>query len=587
MSGKSDEKKVEELADDNGRSFDGISRREWLKTGAAGFAGATALGGGALTKGVEAASTDPGDPQPSDNIVGGGTLYDNKVSGSSPEYTVTSASELDSALSDAGSGDLIWIPDGTTIDISSWYKTKIPNGVTLASNRGQNGSRGGKLLIENKDGQYPYGGNGRLTAGRKVRISGIQFEGPSTKHQPASGEDYAAVAVFVNGPGVEIDNCEFWAFTNAGVRVGHVGNDVEAVNTHIHHCSFHDNLRHSLGYGVVNGYSTSDSSVVGYHGEAGCLIEYCHFDWNRHAIAGNGTSKCNYTARYNIQSENNWLHAFDMHQPEGESGGGTIHIYNNTFRLVYQANGNGKANSINIRGMPATEGKIYKNWFYNTNRWDNGASDEGDGWDKTGDEDTAINQNTATWGVTETPDDNKWQTTEPSCDYGAPRPSCGNAGANLTYNGDAAAVDANVDSDGKASAAKFSVTNHADVHLNITDVSIDPANSSITTLTDHTYAEGKYKSELHVNADLQDTTTDVNGGLSLPGSMNLKDDGHSESSHRWAVLSSGSTATLYFYQFEDSNGAVEMSGKDVTFTVSYVLDDSAGTTGTETITVTL
>ncbi|WP_227354328.1 succinylglutamate desuccinylase/aspartoacylase family protein [Haladaptatus salinisoli] len=151
----------------------------------------------------------------------------------------------------------------------------------------------------------------------------------------------------------------------------------------------------------------------------------------------------------------------------------------------------------------------------------------------------------------------------------------------LSYDGDAAAVDAPVDSNGVRSGLTFGVTNDAGRELTVTDLAIEPANAAIDGLSDHSYDEGRWTSELYIDADVQAGLTDVNNGLALPGTIDLATDGHSDDADRVAVLSPGSSATVSLYQFESGGNPVDMVGERVEVTVGYTLAD--GESGTRTL----
>ena len=65
--------------------------------------------------------------------IGGGAGY-NDIKTTS-DHIVNNKAELLSALSGATSGDVIYVTEGTTIDLTGQYPVGIPAGVTLASNR--------------------------------------------------------------------------------------------------------------------------------------------------------------------------------------------------------------------------------------------------------------------------------------------------------------------------------------------------------------------------------------------------------------------------------------------------------------------
>ncbi len=592
MSDTSDEEKMAESADDNKSSFGGISRRDWLKASAMGLAGTSILGSGMFTGTTLAATaSSDADPTPKHSEVGG-AQYDSGTDDLNIDYTVTTAAndsqgrspkeQLNTYLSTSdgtpNQRTVIWInraaaTDSNPIDITSWYTKKIPQKTTIAGNRdASTGERGPKLTSTNEDF-----GNGVMVAHDTVRFTGIQFAGPSTEfvdkpiNPNGDTSDNLTVCIRVDGSNVEIDNCEFWGFTNAGVRVGN-SSGTNAVNTHIHHCSFHDNAMKGYGYGVVVDLASSNGSA---YNEPGCLIEYNYLNNNRHSIAGNGGPNCNYTARYNIQGPNSWLYTFDMHG-DGDNGtggtaGGKFKIYNNTFKYIYRSKDGKRSSSVGIRGYPDTYCQIYNNWFHNSQHVDPTSGDTGERGD-------AINQETTSWGNTDIYD-NHYGQSEPASGVGAP-----SDGSNLRYNADGAAtVESN---DSTNSSVSFSVTNEYDSKLNITNVSIDPARESVDSLYDHSMDEGKWKSELYVDASLQDCATDLSNGLDLPGSIDLKNDGHSGSDYRWAVVpsapSSGdSTADVYLQRFESGGSEYEMLDEGVSIAIDYYLDDGSGTTGTE------
>jgi hypothetical protein len=59
--------------------------------------------------------------------------------------TVTNTEQLLSALLSAKSGDVLFIPKDATIDLSGVYGINVPAGVTIAGDRGYNGSLGGMI----------------------------------------------------------------------------------------------------------------------------------------------------------------------------------------------------------------------------------------------------------------------------------------------------------------------------------------------------------------------------------------------------------------------------------------------------------
>ncbi|WP_458209070.1 succinylglutamate desuccinylase/aspartoacylase family protein [Haladaptatus sp. NG-SE-30] len=153
----------------------------------------------------------------------------------------------------------------------------------------------------------------------------------------------------------------------------------------------------------------------------------------------------------------------------------------------------------------------------------------------------------------------------------------------LVYDGDVTAVDTPEDSNGKHSGLEFTVTNDAGSNMTITDLEITPANAAIDELRDHSYDEGKWVSELFIDADVQDGICDISGGTELPRAIDLDWDGLSDSASNDAILSAGSSAEVSLYQFKSGGSPVDMVGEEVEIGITYTLDN--GDSGTRTFTL--
>ncbi|WP_435153537.1 hypothetical protein [Haladaptatus sp. DFWS20] len=155
----------------------------------------------------------------------------------------------------------------------------------------------------------------------------------------------------------------------------------------------------------------------------------------------------------------------------------------------------------------------------------------------------------------------------------------------MAYDRDVIAVNASEDTNPKQSGLRFSLTNTFGQDARITDLEITPENSAIDQLRDHSYGEGAWVSELFIAADVQNGVTDINNGISLPGSIDLDWDGHDESASNNAILSSGSSATVSFYQSKSNGSPIDMVGERVDITIDYTLGD--GGSGSRTFTLLL
>lgn len=286
--------------------------------------------------------------------IGGGNGYSDVITRG--DYTVGDLDALLDALSTAKAGEIVFIPAETVIDLTAriyidQLVLEIPEGVTLAGNRGHGESRGALLASDALKTAEMI-----RAAGPGVRVTGLRIQGPNPKryldhHRRSFGRGGAGHSYYYklptsNGittghPRLEVDNCEISGFSHAGVDLR------TAQGHHIHHNYIHHCQYQGLGYGVC-------------HNTASSLIEYNLFDWNRHSIAGTGRPGNSYVARHNVELGISLSHCFDMHggrdREDGTDIAGTsIEIYNNTFRAPQTP--------IVIRGVPEEKCDVHHNWF--------------------------------------------------------------------------------------------------------------------------------------------------------------------------------------------------------------------------------
>ena len=286
--------------------------------------------------------------------IGGGEGYTSTIT--KGDYTVQDLDALVDALLKAKPGEVVFIPGETEIDLTARiYIEKlvldVPEGVSLAGNRGHKGSKGALLTSDALKTPVMI-----RAAGPNVRITGLRLRGPNPKryldhHRRAfgpggGGPQYynkvpASDGICTEHPRLEVDNCEISAFAHAGIYLMK-GEGHRIHHNFIHHCQYN-----GLGYGVCLDTASS-------------LIEYNLFDWNRHSIAGTGRPGCGYVARHNVELGVSLSHCFDMHGKrdlkDGTNIAGTsIEISNNTFR--------GTNTPVAIRGVPQEKCDVHHNWF--------------------------------------------------------------------------------------------------------------------------------------------------------------------------------------------------------------------------------
>jgi hypothetical protein len=285
--------------------------------------------------------------------IGGGEGYTGVVT--MGHYQVDSVDALLAALAEAQAGEVVFIAGESVLDLTAriyieGLVVEIPAGVTLASDRGHGGSQGSLLTSDALKTPVMI-----RAMGPGVRITGLRIQGPNPKRylahhrrafQEGKGRSYyyelpTSDGIEASHDSLQVDNCEISGFSHGGIflRAG-VGHQIH--HNFIHHCQYN-----GLGYGVT-------------HDTASSLVEYNHFDSNRHSIAGTGRPGCSYVARHNVELGTSLSHCFDMHggrdRKDGTNIAGTsILIHNNTFLAPERA--------VVIRGTPEGQCEVKQNWF--------------------------------------------------------------------------------------------------------------------------------------------------------------------------------------------------------------------------------
>ncbi len=269
---------------------------------------------------------------PTGDPIGGGAGYRNIFTNG--DFTARTAPELLSALKQAQPGQRIFVPDGAEIDLTGQENIALSAGITLAGTRGLKDSPGGRIVMRRKQaGSYYL----FRTAGDKVRVTGLKFEGPDGDNNQHNG--YANLLATTHH-GLEMDNCEVanWGY---GAVVGQPG----ASGIYVHHSDIHhgQGAAHD-GYGVS--LDACDARVI-----ANKLAAV-----RNHVIAGTGNPGTAYEAAYNWVDGN-----FDMHggRDRGDGtdiGGDWIEIHHNSFQQPQAVN-------CITRGIPSQGARVHHNRF--------------------------------------------------------------------------------------------------------------------------------------------------------------------------------------------------------------------------------
>jgi predicted ribosomally synthesized peptide with SipW-like signal peptide len=131
----------------------------------------------------------------------------------------------------------------------------------------------------------------------------------------------------------------------------------------------------------------------------------------------------------------------------------------------------------------------------------------------------------------------------------------------------------------------FDVTNEFDEPVAITALGVSPADPSLVLLSDDVDDTGsRYGYEVYVDASTPGYT-DVAGGITLPGTIDLGSDGYSDAADQEPILAPGEVADATVLSFRDGAGnGVDMTGRSVTLTLTY-RGETSGLSGTEVVTV--
>jgi Right handed beta helix region len=295
-----------------------------------------------------------------------------------PVVTITASSHkplLVAALNTPNT--TINVANHVEMDLSNYASLPVAEGVQLLGGRASR-EPGPLLYTDTRPPKL------LVVQGDNVRISGLRLRG--SVMGVGSGDRATAISID-SRVNVEIDNNELSGWNGAAVEVNDYYNriayyqDVRVHDNYIHH----NQNEGAFGYGVVVG-----------HG-ARALIERNVFDWNRHAIANDGSNTSGYMALRNLVLEHGglhrwvgtWIHThqFDIH---GQDNCGVWDIFSdslyncgragdhfefrhNTFRYTADT-------AIKLRGVPYSGAFVTANVFKHADiQWAVGKTDWADG----------------------------------------------------------------------------------------------------------------------------------------------------------------------------------------------------------------
>jgi hypothetical protein len=265
----------------------------------------------------------------------------------------------------------IHVANDVEMDLTGLEDLSITSGVQLIGGRAPH-VPGARLYTRSFPKRlFKIGGFGRL--GSNVRITGLRIEGGESGLADAElpGSSGISIQSWTN---VEIDNNEIYGWRGSAVEV--LDDDQQiALASNAMTVRIHDNYIHHNQHEQKDGYGVAVSNG------AYALIERNVFDYNRHAIAGDGSDGSGYLAYKNLVLEHGgrsycvlgWCshtHMFDMH---GQSdcwlgdrncgrAGEYMDIRDNSF--LYDA-----GHAFKLRGTPSIRADVRENAFKHESLW--------------------------------------------------------------------------------------------------------------------------------------------------------------------------------------------------------------------------
>lgn len=334
-----------------------------------------------------------------DEPLGGGDGYKRIINAG--DRIVRTPDELSSLLSSLtnepiAAPGIIYLPPETELDFTGKFDPQkrrgaypfpflyLPEGWTLAGNRGENGAPGPLVKLDftkaeleairaDKETPHPYTGKVLLGLGAGARVTGLRIQGPDPGVAASDYDDLPRsrfTALHTMGAGAEVDNCQISHFHWAGINAAHPETLVR-----------YNRLIDIHAYPAV---------VGGKDGRALILGNYIEWSW--HAIAGGGQQDVGYEAAHNEivhVGPGGPAHAVDMHAwrqmmyrhgpeyPFLNIAGNEILIHHNTFKSDTEAIkqyrklhgreplAHQPVKDVLIRGVPRKIVLVESNLFFN------------------------------------------------------------------------------------------------------------------------------------------------------------------------------------------------------------------------------
>ncbi|MFJ4848664.1 FG-GAP-like repeat-containing protein [Streptomyces sp. NPDC088733] len=308
-------------------------------------------------------------------LLGGGPAA-SAAPAAAPAFSITSNSQQDLFVQAIATPDaVVRIAGNVDLDLTGRESLPVAPGVQILGDRSQR-PRGPRLLTTS----FPrillmVGNDGDGTHSDNVRISGIRLQGGESDDPYSAVDTSDSDGIRVNSSlNVEIDHSEIDHWRGAAVSVLDGQNRIGLQNARtvwVHDNYIHHNQHptgtfccgHGAGYGVVMS-----------HG-AYSLVERNVFDYNRHAITGDGSAGDGYLAYRNLiwggggDNSHVWhTHEIDMHGNDSSCSyecGSAGEYMDVEYNTVWYTNGTG----VKLRGTPSVGMTVSHNVFQHSSLW--------------------------------------------------------------------------------------------------------------------------------------------------------------------------------------------------------------------------
>jgi FG-GAP-like repeat len=272
----------------------------------------------------------------------------------------------------------VHLDDSVDMDMSGLSGVAIAGGVTLSTDPPDTHARLAAALPR-PTGLVPPKVHARLftrtrptplfaISGDNVRLHGFRLIGPD--YDTMDGSAYEEVGVQFGGVvGIDIGHLEIAGWSGQGIRV--IQYAAPFRNDKPEQVTIHDNYVHNNQHEGEDGYGVA----VGPGAYA--LIEHNVFDFNRHAIFGDGRAGTGYRAHQNLVLKGGGIHAkwykshthlFDVHGDDNCFPPGGSHTWNcgnagDAFWISENAFQYTEEHAVKLRGKPRISARIDNNVF--------------------------------------------------------------------------------------------------------------------------------------------------------------------------------------------------------------------------------